>query len=85
MSNNPTDSDLDDRSKMSRRDFIKLLGATGAAIPLPSLIPLVRAFGGNTTGTISSNARSQNSEAARWGGLDPVPPAFVESEHPLLQ
>ena len=25
-----SDSDLDDRGKMSRRDFIKLLGATGA-------------------------------------------------------
>ena len=61
MSNNPSDSDLDDRGKMSRRDFIKLLGATGAAITLPSLMPLGKAFGvsANTTGSIGSNASSQ--------------------------
>ena len=61
MSNNPSDSDLDDRGKMSRRDFIKLLGATGAAITLPSLMPLGKAFGvsANTTGSIGSNTSSQ--------------------------
>ena len=32
MSDNPTDSDLDDRVKMSWRDFIKFLEATGAAL-----------------------------------------------------
>ena len=61
MSNNPSESDLDDRGKMSRRDFIKLLGATGAAITLPSLMPLGKAFGvsPNTTGSIGSNTSSQ--------------------------
>ena len=51
MSDNQVDSDLDDKGKMSRRDFIKFLGATGAAITLPSLVPLGRAFGvsANTT------------------------------------
>src|SRR6476659_1742359 len=61
MSNNPSDSDLDNRGRMSRRDFIKLLGATGAAITLPSLMPLGKAFGvsPNTTGSIGSNTSSQ--------------------------
>src|SRR6476659_6630471 len=60
MSNNPIDGDLDDKAKMSRRDFIKFLGATGAALTLPSLVPLGKAFGvsANTTG-INNNASSQ--------------------------
>ena len=47
MSNNPIDNDLDDRAKMSWRDFIKFLGANGAAITLPSPVPLGKAFGVN--------------------------------------
>ena len=47
MSNNPTDSDLDDRVKMSWRDFIEFLEAAGAALTLPSLVPLGKAFGVN--------------------------------------
>ncbi len=47
MSDNPIDSDLDDRAKMSWRDFIKFLEATGAALTLPSLVPLGKAFGVN--------------------------------------
>jgi hypothetical protein len=45
MSDRPIDSDLDDRAKMSWRDFIKFLGSTGAALTLPSLVPLGKAFG----------------------------------------
>ena len=33
--------------KMSWRDFIKFLEATGAALTLPSLVPLGKAFGVN--------------------------------------
>lgn len=49
MSDNPTDSDLDDRVEMlmTWRDFIKFLEATGAALTLPSLVPLGKAFGVN--------------------------------------
>lgn len=47
MSDNPIDSDLDDRAKMSWRDFIKFLDATGAALTLPSHVPLGKVFGVN--------------------------------------
>ena len=60
MSDNPIDSDLDDRAKMSWRDFIKFLDATGAALTLPSHVyhweKLLVSTDANTSGTIDSNA-----------------------------
>lgn len=57
MSDEPLDDGSGNEQKMSRRSFIKFLGAAGAAITLPSLIPLGRAFGVSTTGN-STNASS---------------------------
>lgn len=45
MSDKPLDEDQSKEHKMSRRNFIKFLGAAGAAMTLPSLIPLGRALG----------------------------------------
>ena len=57
MSDNSKDNNSSD-SKISRRDFIKFVGAAGAVLTLPSLIPLGRVFGANTTG-VSGNVSGQ--------------------------
>lgn len=55
MSKKPLDTDSGNEHKMSRRSFIKYLGAAGAVIALPSIIPLGKAFGVNITSN-SNNA-----------------------------
>lgn len=57
MQDNSKDNNSSD-SKISRRDFIKFVGAAGAVLTLPSLIPLGRVFGANTTG-VRRNVSSQ--------------------------
>lgn len=60
MSDKSKDINLVNKDKMSRRDFLKFLGATGAVITLPSLVPLGRAFGVSTNmTTVGSNATNQ--------------------------
>ena len=59
MSDKPLDEDATNEQKMSRRNFIKLLGAAGAAITLPSLIPLGRSLGASTAGNSSNATRRQ--------------------------
>lgn len=61
MSDKPLDEDSTNEQKMSRRNFIKFLGAAGAAVTLPSLIPLGRVFGASTTSNTSNATATANS------------------------
>jgi len=65
MSDKPLDEDSTNEQKMSRRNFIKLLGATGAAVTLPSLIPIGRAFGASNAGNSSNATTTANNTSSQ--------------------
>lgn len=65
MSDKPLDEDSTNEQKMSRRNFIKLLGAAGAAVTLPSLIPLGRSFGASTAGNTSNATTTANNTSSQ--------------------
>jgi TAT (twin-arginine translocation) pathway-exported protein len=58
MSDESDDKNLGIENKITRRDFMKFLGAAGTLVTLPTLVPLRSAFGGNTT-RISSNSNTK--------------------------
>jgi len=62
-----TDSSNEQNQKVSRRSFLKYLGAAGAVIALPSIIPLGRAFGVSTTGNSSNASIPLNSTSPKLG------------------
>lgn len=65
MSDKPLDEDSTNEQKMSRRNFIKLLGAAGAAVTLPSLIPIGRAFGASNAGNSSNAITTANNTSSQ--------------------
>src|SRR5690242_8960159 len=65
MSDKPLDEDSTNEQKMSRRNFIKLLGAAGAAVTLPSLIPIGRAFGAGNAGNSSNATTTANNTSSQ--------------------
>jgi oxalate decarboxylase len=65
MSDKPLDEDSTNEQKMSRRNFIKLLGAAGAAVTLPSLIPIGRAFGASSAGNSSNATATANNTSSQ--------------------
>lgn len=84
MSDRPLDEDSTNEQKMSRRNFIKLLGAAGAAVTLPSLIPLGRSFGASTSNatTTANNTSSQlttNTNSVYTFNLDGTTPQVSNS------
>jgi hypothetical protein len=58
MSGESDDKNLGIENKITRRDYIKFLGAAGTAVSLPSLIPLRSPCYGNTA-RISSNSNTK--------------------------
>lgn len=84
MSDRPLDEDSTNEQKMSRRNFIKLLGAAGAAVTLPSLIPLGRSFGASTSNATATanNTSSQlttNTNSVYTFNLDGTTPQVSNS------
>ena len=68
MAVNPSDSNANSERKISRRDFLKSIGATGAILTLSSLVPSSKAFavGANTTTyTNNNNNNNQTSIASK--------------------
>ncbi len=68
MSDESDDKNLGNGSKITRRDFIKFLGAAGAAVTLPSLVPFGSAFGGNII-SISSNSNTKTNVTSYQANL----------------
>jgi hypothetical protein len=68
MSDESYDKNLGNGSKITRRDFINFLGAADAAVTLLSLVPLGRAFGGNTA-SISSNSNTKTNVTSYQANL----------------
>jgi TAT (twin-arginine translocation) pathway signal sequence len=58
MSDESDDKNLGIENKITRRDFMKFLGAVGTAVTLPSLVPFGSPFGGNSI-RISSNSNTK--------------------------
>lgn len=88
MSDKPLDEDSTNEQKMSRRNFIKFLGAAGAAVTLPSLIPLGRVFGASTasnssnataTANITSSQLTTNTNSVYTFNLDGTTPQVSNS------
>ena len=83
MSNNDiTKSNHNSEEKISRRDFLKLVGVAGAFATLPTLLPLGKVFATNGNVTSSKNetkTATKTSNGSHKFNLDGTPPQVANT------